>query len=131
MSTVKKTILIILSIIIVCIGGINIKQHIENKEIEEVILKRELPRVEKYIKYNFKNIEKFTLESFEKNPMGSYFLDGYINDDTELFFSAIVGDKFEGDTAYSPKLIPKKKDSNGVEILKDIEDIEEEEKNKE
>ena len=104
------------------------KIHIENTQLKEATIKREGPRVEKYLKYNFKNIDKVTIENLEKNPMGSYFLEGYINDDTEVGFAAIVGDKFEGNMIYSNKFEPKKKDADGVRILKPIEDFEKEEK---
>lgn len=99
--------------------------------MKKEILKREGPRVEKFMKYNFEGIKKITIKSLEETPMGGYFLNGYINDDKDLDFSADIGTKFEKNISYSEELIPKKKDSNGVEILKDIEDIEEEEKHKE
>lgn len=131
MNTKGKIVIIILIVGFICIGGMKMKLHIAENEMKKEILKREGPRVEKFMKYNFEGIKKITIKSLEETPMGGYFLNGYINDDKDLDFSADIGTKFEKNISYSEELIPKKKDSNGVEILKDIEDIEEEEKHKE
>ena len=128
MSTRKKSLLLILLVSLIFVAGIIIKNHIENTQLEEAILKKEGPRVEKYFKYNFKNIDKVTIESLDKNPMGGFIMDGYVNDDPKWGFGALIGEQFEGDMVYSNKFEPKKKDADGVRILKPIEDIEKEEK---
>lgn len=109
MNTKGKIVIIILIVGFICIGGMKMKLHIAENEMKKEILKREGPRVEKFMKYNFEGIKKITIKSLEETPMGGYFLNGYINDDKDLDFSADIGTKFEKNISYSEELIPKKR----------------------
>ncbi|MBC1547203.1 DUF1433 domain-containing protein [Listeria sp. FSL L7-1435] len=96
----KKRNIVIFSIIIIiilsCIGGyIILKKHQENVE-REAFLKEESPRIEQFLKYNYSNINKVTFTHLKVSPMGIPYIEGYINDDKELAFSAsIFEDHFE------------------------------------
>ncbi|MBC1544324.1 DUF1433 domain-containing protein [Listeria sp. FSL L7-1447] len=94
----KKRNIVIFSIIIIlsCIGGyIILKKHQENVE-REAFLKEESPRIEQFLKYNYSNINKVTFTHVKVSPMGIPYIEGYINDDKELAFSAsIFEDHFE------------------------------------
>ncbi|MBC2102707.1 DUF1433 domain-containing protein [Listeria marthii] len=70
-------------------------KHQENVE-REAFLKEESPRIEQFLKYNYSKINKVTFTHVKVSPMGIPYIEGYINDDKELAFSAsIFEDHFE------------------------------------
>lgn len=64
----------------------------ENKQEEAIqhIIKEEKPRIEKYLKYNYKNVKEVKITKVDQTPMGTIYLDGYINQNKELDFSADI-----------------------------------------
>ncbi|MDT0017282.1 DUF1433 domain-containing protein [Listeria swaminathanii] len=93
----KKSTIFILFLILILVfsGGLFSKKHQENVE-REAFLKEESPRIEQFLKYNYININKVTFTHVKVSPMGIPYIEGYINDDKELAFSAsIFEDHFE------------------------------------
>ncbi|MFC0233898.1 DUF1433 domain-containing protein [Vagococcus entomophilus] len=66
------------------------------------------PRVEKFIKYNFKDVKTITFTKIENDPLGSN-LFGYINNDKEMDFDVSVSlgtgeTEFNTGISYSEKM---------------------------
>ncbi|MBC1933266.1 DUF1433 domain-containing protein [Listeria seeligeri] len=95
----KSTILISLTIFIImliCIGGYFIMQNHEKQEAKQQFLSEESPRIEKYLKYNYKNIENITFTNADITGMGTPYIEGYVNGDKDLYITAsIYGKHFE------------------------------------
>lgn len=92
----KRTIFILFLILILVFSGVLFwNKHQENVE-REAFLKEEFPRIEQFLKYNYSNINKVTFTHVKVSPMGIPYIEGYINNDKELAFSAsIFEDHFE------------------------------------
>ena len=60
-------------------------------------MERAKERVEKYIHYNIKDVKSITFTKNDVSPMGVPSVEGYINNDKELWFDASISttDKFE------------------------------------
>ncbi|PEA56716.1 hypothetical protein CON64_00290 [Bacillus pseudomycoides] len=86
----KKKLIVILSIIFIIAGGYFTMEYLKQKEKEEKFWKTQEARVEKYIRYNIKDVQSITFTKHEVNPMGVPSVDGYINNNKELNFSASI-----------------------------------------
>jgi Protein of unknown function (DUF1433) len=81
----------------------------EQNEVEQYWHEQE-PRVTKFFKYNFNNIDTITFdyETVKISPMGLFNVKGYINDDKLLWFivSSGVGENnnFDGSVSCSVEL---------------------------
>ncbi|MBC1387915.1 DUF1433 domain-containing protein [Listeria innocua] len=86
----------ILIIILSCfIGYVLWKKH-EIHLANETFLKEEAPRIEKYLKYNYNNIENVTFTKVDYTGMGTPYIEGYVNGDKDLYFTtSIYNDHFE------------------------------------
>jgi len=85
----KKKFIIILGILFITLGGVQLKKELDKKQL----LKTEGPRIEKYLKYNYKNITTVHFTDVIINPTGIPHIKGYINNDKELKFNAGIYDK--------------------------------------
>ncbi|MCU5242987.1 DUF1433 domain-containing protein [Bacillus cereus] len=123
----KKAIIIIISIIFIITGGYLGMEYLQKKEQEGLFWKQQETRIEKYIRYNIKDVQSITFTKHEVNPMGVPSVDGYINNDKELNFSASISTtkNFEDKLSRSGKLgeLVKKP-------AKSVSEIEKEEKEK-
>ena len=108
-----KIILIILSTILTFIlicGYLSHKNKINYMETQE-------RRIDLYFKYNINNYKSMKTTSFKKDPMGGYFVKGYINNKKKFYFHALITGtnnyQFNGDVGYNPKTLGKlfKKDN--------------------
>ncbi|ARM71654.1 putative secreted protein [Listeria monocytogenes] len=71
-------------------------QNHEKQEAEQQFLSEESPRIEKYLKYNYKNIENVTFTNVDVTGMGTPYIEGYVNGDKDLYITAsIYGKHFE------------------------------------
>jgi len=87
MLSKKKISLSILIIgILILLGGC---KNMEKAEQETYMLEQK-PRIEKFLTYNYNNINSVTLTGTKKNPMGGFSIKGYINDDTSLAITVPV-----------------------------------------
>jgi len=81
----KKNILLSISMIVIMItfGGC---KNMEKSEME-FYMKEQKPRIEKFLKYNYNNIESVTLTGTKKNPMGGFSIKGYVNENKNFKIS--------------------------------------------
>ena len=119
----KKAIIIIISIIFIITGGYLGMEYLQKKEQEGLFWKQQETRIEKYIRYNIKDVQSITFIKHEVNPMGVPSVDGYINNDKELNFSASISTtkNFEDKLSRSGKLgeLVKKPEKSVSEIEKE------------
>ncbi|MFJ8367160.1 DUF1433 domain-containing protein [Bacillus cereus] len=123
----KKKLVIILSIICIIAGGYFTMEYLKQKEKEEKFWKVQEARVEKYIHYNIKDVKSITFTENKISPMGVPSVEGYINNDKELWFDASISttDKFEDKFGCSGEL-----DKMIKKPAKSVSEIEKEEKEK-
>ncbi|MFL0402560.1 DUF1433 domain-containing protein [Bacillus nitratireducens] len=86
----KKKLVIIFVIICIITGGYIAMKYVEKKKQEEQFWKKQEARVEKYIRYNVKDVKSITFTKREITPMGIPHINGYINQDDKLWFIASV-----------------------------------------
>ncbi|MGQ7104803.1 DUF1433 domain-containing protein [Bacillus cereus group sp. Bce041] len=124
----KKKLVIILSIICIIAGGYFTMEYLKQKEKEEKFWKVQEARVEKYIHYNIEGVKSITFTKKDVSPMGVPSVEGYINNDKELWFDASISttDKFEDKFGCSGEL-----DKMIKKPAKSVSEIEKEEKEKE
>ncbi|MDM5190972.1 DUF1433 domain-containing protein [Bacillus sp. DX4.1] len=124
----KKKLVIILSIICIIAGGYFTMEYLKQKEKEEKFWKDQEARIEKYIHYNIKDIKSITFTKHDISPMGVPSVEGYINDDKELWFDASISttDNFEDKFGCSGELY----DNYVKKPEKSVSEIEKEEKEK-
>ncbi|HDR7613991.1 DUF1433 domain-containing protein [Bacillus cereus group sp. N28] len=119
----KKAVIIIISIIFIITGGYLGMEYLQKKEQEGLFWKQQETRIEKYIRYNIKDVQSITFTKHEVNPMGVPSVDGYINNDKELNFSASISTtkNFEDKLSRSGKLgeLVKKPEKSVSEIEKE------------
>src|SRR5699024_2647123 len=87
MKKVKKR-YTILFVILLFFGVKTIRTEVYKQKL----MREEKPRIEKYLKYNFKNIQKITFTKVVINPTGVPHINGYINNDPSMSFDAGVHD---------------------------------------
>ncbi|MBC2330502.1 DUF1433 domain-containing protein [Listeria swaminathanii] len=123
----KYTILILFLILIIVFSGVLFwKKHQENVE-REAFLKEESPRIEQFLKYNYSNINKVTFTHVKVSPMGIPYIEGYINDDESLFFSATIYDEhFENSVSVPEDVSMWRKN----EVNKTVSEIQQQENSK-
>lgn len=86
----KKKLVITLTIICIIAGGYIAMKYVEKKKQEELFWKKQEARVEKYIRYNVKDVKSIIFTKREITPMGIPHINGYINQDDKLWFIASV-----------------------------------------
>lgn len=91
---------ILLIILFVTLGGYFYMKHQEKELIQE-----QKPRIEKYLKYTYNNINNITLTGTYTNPTGVIHIEGYVNNNKKLWIDAGVSGK------------------NGVEVVNTSEEL--------
>lgn len=96
---------------------------------QEEYMKEQKPRIEKFLKYHYNNIDSITLTGTQNNPMGGFFIKGYINGDKDLTISALgeLGSNIEYVDGLNGEFIDKNTKFPG-ENSKSVSEIEAEEK---
>ena len=103
----KRTIILIGLAVIICltIG------YIMHKNKKDNYIETQEKRINLYFKYNLKKYDSMKIVKVEKNPMGGYFIDGYVNHDKGYNFSATVSYdsnfQFNGRISYNGKTLKK------------------------
>lgn len=124
MEGMKKTFIIITILLFIITGGWLILKAIQ----ETKLLQTEKPRIEKYLKYNYENIESVSFTEVKTNPTGVQHIIGYVNNDKETYFNAgIYNNNFEGDIVTQNL---RETDENVKNGAKNVSDIEKEEAEK-
>ncbi|MGV2527204.1 UNVERIFIED_CONTAM: DUF1433 domain-containing protein [Bacillus thuringiensis] len=119
--------MLVVSAVVIIAGGYFTMEYLNKKEQEEKFWKIQESRIEKYIHYNIENVESITLSDHSVSPMGVPSVEGYINNDKELWFDASISttDKFEDKFGCSGEL-----DKMIKKPAKSVSEIEKEEKEK-
>lgn len=119
----KKRFIILFCIILILVGGSYLKKEFDKKEIIET----EGPRIEKYLKYNYKGIDSITFTTVKMNPTGVPHIIGYVNNNKDMNFNAgIYKNHFSRSLDFFDK-IPEYKNKDG--LVKSVSEIEKEEAN--
>ncbi|KGL38141.1 DUF1433 domain-containing protein [Listeria sp. SHR_NRA_18] len=102
------------------------ERKLAREEAIEKLIAEESPRVEKYLKYNYENIDSVTITGVDVNPTGIPHIMGYVNGDKKLSFDAGVYDEhYEGALIISGESFPYTKSLNqDVLSVSEIEEIE-------
>ncbi|WP_221642120.1 DUF1433 domain-containing protein [Listeria innocua] len=123
----KRAFLILFFILIIVFSGALFwKKHQENVE-REAFLKEESPRIEQFLKYNYRNINKLTFTHVKVSPMGIPYIEGFINNDENLFFSATIYDEHFENSISIPEDVSNWRKN---EINKTVSEIQQEENSK-
>lgn len=99
-------------------GVLFVKHEIHKREVvqetaDDKLIAEEKPRIEKYLKYNYENIDTVTITHVKYNPTGIPHLRGYVNGDKELAFDAGIYDEhFETALNITSDDFPNTKDPN-------------------
>ncbi|WP_246369379.1 DUF1433 domain-containing protein [Listeria rustica] len=64
--------------------------NVENKQEAQMLVEKN--RIETYLKYNYKDISNVEITKTGVTPMGIPYIDGYVNGDKNLNFSADIYD---------------------------------------
>ncbi|EEK75881.1 DUF1433 domain-containing protein [Bacillus cereus] len=86
----KKVVILIVSALLLMAGGFFTLEYLKHKEEEEKFWKVQEARVEKYIRYNIQDVKSITFIEHKISPMGIPSIEGYINDDKNLWFDASI-----------------------------------------
>ena len=123
----KKVMILVVSVVVLIAGGYFTMEYLKQKEKEEKFWKTQETRVEKYIHYNIQDVKSITFTKHDISPMGVPSVEGYINDDKELWFDASISttENFEDKFSRSGELGKLIKDPE-----KSVSEIEKEEKEK-
>ncbi|MBC2254552.1 DUF1433 domain-containing protein [Listeria ivanovii] len=63
------------------------------KHQEKELMTEQKPRIEKFLNYTYNDIEKITLIGTHTNPTGVVHIEGYVNDNKELWIDAPMDSK--------------------------------------
>ncbi|PGN39640.1 hypothetical protein CN962_29745 [Bacillus cereus] len=123
----KKVMILVVSAVVIIAGGYFTMEYLKQKEKEEKFWNEQKERVEKYIHYNIKDVKSIKFTKNDVSPMGVPSVEGYINNDKELWFDASISttDKFEDKFGCSGEL-----DKMIKKPAKSVSEIEKEEKEK-
>ncbi|HDJ3059475.1 TPA: DUF1433 domain-containing protein [Staphylococcus aureus] len=97
----KKYIKILIIVIITCLIIVGYLLH---KSKKEHYIETQEKRIDLYFKYNLNNYHSMKVTSFKKNPMGGYFIKGFVNNKKNYKFDAVIfsdtNKQFKGDLGY-------------------------------
>ncbi|WP_162912175.1 DUF1433 domain-containing protein [Staphylococcus sp. EZ-P03] len=93
-----------LGFIFLILGGIHHKLTVDE---DQKIFNEQEKRITLYLKYNTKVFKNVTFTKRDMTPMGSYVIDGYMNNDQKMSFTAFASapDNFQfvGSMSYTDK----------------------------
>ncbi|HDF1503296.1 TPA: DUF1433 domain-containing protein [Staphylococcus aureus] len=97
----KKYIKLLIIVIITCLIIVGYLLH---KNKKEHYIETQEKRIDLYFKYNLNNYHSMKVTSFKKNPMGGYFIKGFVNNKKNYKFDAVIfsdtNKQFKGDLGY-------------------------------
>lgn len=97
----KKYIKLLIIVIITCLIIVGYLLH---KSKKEHYIETQEKRIDLYFKYNLNNYYSMKVTSFKKNPMGGYFIKGFVNNKKNYKFDAVIfsdtNKQFKGDLGY-------------------------------
>ncbi|HDT7014566.1 TPA: DUF1433 domain-containing protein [Staphylococcus aureus] len=129
----KKYILILVSVILI---GMIVIAYVHNKQKKDHYIETQEKRIDLYFKYNLNNYHSMKVTSFKKNPMGGYFIKGFVNNKKNYKFDAVIfsdtNKQFKGDLGYKEDKIGellKEKDAKDQLTVDEIIEKEHSDKN--
>ncbi|HDD7778517.1 TPA: DUF1433 domain-containing protein [Staphylococcus aureus] len=97
----KKYIKLLIIVIITCLIIVG---YLLYKSKKEHYIETQEKRIDLYFKYNLNNYHSMKVTSFKKNPMGGYFIKGFVNNKKNYKFDAVIfsdtNKQFKGDLGY-------------------------------
>ncbi|EOD8746053.1 DUF1433 domain-containing protein [Staphylococcus aureus] len=97
----KKYIKLLIIVIITCLIIVGYLLH---KSKKEHYIETQEKRIDLYFKFNLNNYHSMKVTSFKKNPMGGYFIKGFVNNKKNYKFDAVIfsdtNKQFKGDLGY-------------------------------
>lgn len=97
----EKYIKLLIIVIITCLIIVGYLLH---KSKKEHYIETQEKRIDLYFKYNLNNYHSMKVTSFKKNPMGGYFIKGFVNNKKNYKFDAVIfsdtNKQFKGDLGY-------------------------------
>ncbi|HEH2101841.1 TPA: DUF1433 domain-containing protein [Staphylococcus aureus] len=97
----KKYIKLLIIVIITCLIIVGYLLH---KSKKEHYIETQEKRIDLYFKYNLNNYHSMKVTSFKKNPMGGYFIKGFVNNKKNYKIDAVIfsdtNKQFKGDLGY-------------------------------
>ncbi len=83
----KKNIIILISVVIIALGGIYMKYQHDKDETEQELFNQAKEKMDSYIKANYSDINQITYyNEYKINPMGGISVKGYLNGNKEKEF---------------------------------------------
>ncbi|WFN98551.1 DUF1433 domain-containing protein [Staphylococcus aureus] len=70
-------------VVVAILIGLIIIAYAHNKKIKAHYIETQEKRIDLYFKHNLNNYKNMKVTDFHKNPMGGYFVEGYINDNKD------------------------------------------------
>ncbi|HHO6607068.1 TPA: DUF1433 domain-containing protein [Staphylococcus aureus] len=91
-------------VVVAILIGLIIIAYAHNKQKKDHYIETQEKRIDLYFKYNLKNYHSMKVTSFKKNPMGGYFIKGFVNNKKNYKFDAVIfsdtNKQFKGDLGY-------------------------------
>ncbi|HGZ9500110.1 TPA: DUF1433 domain-containing protein [Staphylococcus aureus] len=91
-------------VVVAILIGLIVIAYAHNKQIKAHYIKTQEKRIDLYFKYNLNNYSSMKVTSFKKNPMGGYFIKGFVNNKNNYKFDAVIfsdtNKQFKGDLGY-------------------------------
>ncbi|HDD3523372.1 TPA: DUF1433 domain-containing protein [Staphylococcus aureus] len=98
MKTYIKLLIIVIITCLIIVG------YLLHKSKKEHYIETQEKRIDLYFKYNLNNYHSMKVTSFKKNPMGGYFIKGFVNNKKNYKFDAVIfsdtNKQFKGDLGY-------------------------------
>lgn len=98
----KKTYVFV--VVVTLLIGLIVIAYILHKHKKENYIAIQEKRIDLYFTHNLNNYKNMKVTDFHKNPMGGYFVVGYINDNKKYEFQASIDsgsdDQFHKDIGY-------------------------------
>jgi Protein of unknown function (DUF1433). len=103
-------------------------EELTTQEAEKkAFIEKQEKLITKYFKYNIPSYKSITFTGNERVPTGDFFIDSYLNNNKQLYFSAQISNgsgqhNFEGDLTHSNELFNLyRKDMKSLPQIEDLE----------
>ncbi|PZJ88835.1 hypothetical protein C7R45_01080 [Staphylococcus aureus] len=91
-------------VVVAILIGLIVIAYAHNKQKKDHYIEIQEKRIDLYFTHNLNNYKNMKVTDFHKNPMGGYFVVGYINDNKKYEFQASIDsgsdDQFHKDIGY-------------------------------
>ncbi|HCZ6551324.1 DUF1433 domain-containing protein, partial [Staphylococcus aureus] len=77
-------------VVVAILIGLIIIAYAHNKQKKDHYIETQEKRIDLYFKHNLNNYHSMKVTSFKKNPMGDYFIKGFVNNKKNYKFDAVI-----------------------------------------